>query len=101
MVTDSCTTLETTARTELDKLETSDDTSLDQSPKRPSSSPPTTARFQAESREMLLRKRAESADICFRPRLYKTRTIPEMHVPENDDLPRDPDKDSPNIFVSV
>ncbi|XP_047519296.1 uncharacterized protein LOC125059120 isoform X1 [Pieris napi] len=92
MVTDSCTTLDATARTDLDTVDT--DSTYDQSPKRPLSSPPTTAR---NNREMILKKRAESADICFRPG-NKAKPIPEMDLPENE-RPRDPDKDSPDVFV--
>ncbi|XP_045492830.1 uncharacterized protein LOC123692174 isoform X1 [Colias croceus] len=100
MVTDSCTTLDRTSQSDLDKVEPSDTTSYDQSPKRPMSSPPTTARNRSDSRETILKKRAESANVVgCRPTTNRARPIPEMDVPENDNVPRDPDKDSPDVYV--
>lgn len=62
------------------------------------SSPPTTARTVSDSHETVLKKRAESADVGWRPG-SKSRPIPEMQIAD-DPFPRDPDKDSPDVFVS-
>ncbi|XP_047545611.1 uncharacterized protein LOC125077662 isoform X2 [Vanessa atalanta] len=95
-ITDSCTSLDQTcSRSDIDKDE-ADEMRL--SHKRPMSSPPTTARTRSDSDETVLKKRAESADMSWRPG-HKSRPIPEMHVAEYDPIPRDPDKDSPDVFV--
>lgn len=62
------------------------------------SSPPTTARTASDNHETVLKKRAESADVGWRPG-SRSRPIPEMQIAD-DPFPRDPDKDSPDVFVS-
>ncbi|XP_050362867.1 uncharacterized protein LOC126781830 isoform X3 [Nymphalis io] len=95
-ITDSCTSLDQTcSRSDLDKDEVDE---MRLSHKRPMSSPPTTARTKSDIEETVLKKRAESANMAWRPG-YKSRPIPEMQVAENDPFPRDPDKDSPDVFV--
>ncbi|XP_034825357.1 putative methyltransferase NSUN7 isoform X1 [Maniola hyperantus] len=103
IITDSCTSLDQTgSRSDLDKVDQDDQDPNDSPPqKRPMSSPPTTARAGGTEGVVLLKKRAESADVSIRPGPFSTkaRPIPEMQVAENEPVPRDPDKDSPNVFV--
>ncbi|CAG9563001.1 unnamed protein product [Danaus chrysippus] len=99
-ITESCSSLDQTAsRSDLDREEQDDEYSTSRSQKRPMSSPPTTARTKSDSGETILKKRAESADVGWRLGAMKSRPIPEMQVPEDEVIPRDPDKDSPNIYV--
>ncbi|OWR46394.1 hypothetical protein KGM_205183 [Danaus plexippus plexippus] len=99
-ITESCSSLDQTAsRSDLDREEQDDEYSTSRSQKRPMSSPPTTARTKSDSGETVLKKRAESADVGWRSGPMKSRPIPEMQVPEDEVVPRDPDKDSPNIYV--
>ncbi|XP_045763931.1 uncharacterized protein LOC123866417 isoform X2 [Maniola jurtina] len=103
IITDSCTSLDQTgSRSDLDKADQEDQDPNDSPPqKRPMSSPPTTARAGGTEGVVLLKKRAESADVSIRPGQFSTkaRPIPERQVVENEPVPRDPDKDSPNVFV--
>lgn len=95
---------QTCSRSDLDKEDNEDekeDCVAYRSQKRPMSSPPTTARTMSESGETVVKKRAESADVGWRPGQTKARPIPEMKVIEHDPVPRDPDKDSPDVVVSI
>ncbi|CAH2091794.1 unnamed protein product [Euphydryas editha] len=93
-ITDSCTSLDQTgSRSDLNK----DEEESRPLHKRPMSSPPTTARTTSDNHETVLKKRAESADVGLRPG-SKSRPIPEMEI-VHDPFPRDPDKDSPDVFV--
>ncbi|XP_050678248.1 uncharacterized protein LOC126974707 isoform X2 [Leptidea sinapis] len=65
-----------------------------------SMSPPAAAARKVNKNSECFKKRAESADVAAPPGSGKSRPIPNMQVLGNDrDLPRDPDKDSPNVCV--
>ncbi|XP_072942172.1 uncharacterized protein [Epargyreus clarus] len=88
----------TLSRSDLDKEEQYDDFS-NPSPTRPqTASPPTTTRTRSQSGDNVLKKQAESANVGSRPGTTRARPIPGSEVPD-DPIPRDPDKDSPNIYV--
>lgn len=99
MITDSCTSLDQTgSRSDLDKEDPVEEPQHeDPTQKRPMSTPPITARPNGET---LLKKRAESADVLMLGLGNKARPIPEVQV-ESDPIPRDPDKDSPDVYVSL
>ncbi|XP_037297141.1 uncharacterized protein LOC115442158 isoform X2 [Manduca sexta] len=95
-VTDSTATLDTT-QSEVDKEEHPDDLTSEESPKRlPSASPPSTKRTRSHE-DAVLKKHTEHGETKSRPGTTKARPIPEM--PVNESVPRDPDKDSPDIYV--
>ncbi|XP_052751597.1 uncharacterized protein LOC113523479 isoform X2 [Galleria mellonella] len=93
---DSSTTLENTlSRSDLDK-DGQDDTSSSKRP--PSDSPPSTTRTKTEiNDDTVLKKQANNVDVASRPGTTRTRPIPEMI--DNDQFPRDPDKDNPDVYV--
>ncbi|XP_052738020.1 uncharacterized protein LOC112053618 [Bicyclus anynana] len=70
----------------------------DQSKKRPMSSPPMTARPNPEEQNVL-KKRAESANVTTRAGHLTSKTRPIPAVIESEPVPRDPDKDSPDVYV--
>lgn len=93
----------TASRSELDKEDQSEDFSSNPSPSRTrphTASPPTTTRTVSQSGDTVLKKQAESPNIGSRPGTTKARPIPDMQG-EPDPIPKDPDKDSPNVYVSI
>lgn len=61
-----------------------------------SGSPPSTAK--SKTSDAVLKKQAESMEAQAQQGTSKARPIPEM---PNYEVPRDPDKDSPNVVVSI
>lgn len=61
-------------------------------------SPPTTARPRADGEKTVLTKQLENSEASGRPGTTKTKPIPDMKLAD-DDFPRDPDKDSPDVYV--
>ncbi|XP_039745917.1 uncharacterized protein LOC120623765 isoform X2 [Pararge aegeria] len=99
LITDSCTSLDQAELDKEDKFEDKDHQRSDHLQKRPMSSPPITARPNSEGGETVLKKRAESADVSMRPGHWSSKARPIPEVTENDPIPRDPDKDSPDVYV--
>lgn len=93
----------TISRSDMDKEERlEDDAFEDQSPKRPNSgSTGTSTCTRPPSGETVLKKQAESVTIGSRPGTTKARPIPENPIPENETMPKDPDKDNPGVYVSA
>ncbi|XP_047023657.1 uncharacterized protein LOC124632743 [Helicoverpa zea] len=90
---ESTTTLDTVSRSDLDKTE--DDTSVSEcsQTKPPCGSRPSTAKKPST---VVLKKQTENLEVVSRPGTNKARPIPVM---PSYDIPRDPDKDSPDVVV--
>ncbi|KAL0839386.1 hypothetical protein ABMA28_016115 [Loxostege sticticalis] len=100
--TDSSTSLDNTtehtgARSDVEKDDDDDFSVSDASPKRPSSFSPPASRGRPPSGERVLKKQPDS-EVGSRPGTTKARPIPEMPGAD-ESYPRDPDKDSPDVFV--
>lgn len=92
-ITESATTLEkTVSRSDLDAI-----------PKRPPSAAlPSNNRNRPPSDDVSRRKPTDNTDtIVSQPGTYKARPIPAMPLPDTEVIPKDPDQDSPNIYVST
>lgn len=77
-----------------------DDIISNPSPHRGSNSPLSTNRSRPQSQDKSLKRRAESMEGS-RPGTHKARPIPQLPQPDAEAMPRDPDQDNPNIFVSL
>ncbi|KAJ0179214.1 hypothetical protein K1T71_004926 [Dendrolimus kikuchii] len=96
IVTDSTTSIENTiSRTDIDKDEPDDYPISELSKSRPLS-PPNTNRTRPPE-DNVLRKQMDHGESRSRPGTNKARPIPEMYT--GDSVPRDPDKDNPDIYV--
>ncbi|CAH2063566.1 unnamed protein product, partial [Iphiclides podalirius] len=61
-------------------------------------SSPATEGMRPDSGRTVLTKRTENSEVAIRPGTTKSRPIPDVHNTD-DDFPRDPDKDSPDVYV--
>lgn len=92
---ESTATLTTVSRSDLDKNDPEESSS--HSAEEPSSSS-SSKKTMGKASDAVMKKRADSIDVHPKPGTNKARPIPEL---PGQDIPKDPDKDSPNVIVST
>lgn len=96
-VTESSAVIENTTRSDIDKDDRTEDSVSNPSPKQP----PSTNRSRPQSADISIRKPTDNDTIVSRPGFNKARPIPAMPEPGTKAIPKDPDHDNPNIYVST
>lgn len=101
-ITESSTTIENTiSRSDFEKKDPTDDLASNPSTKQPhTKTPPNTNISRPQSEDVSIRKPTDTDTIVSRPGI-KARPIPAMPQPGTEAIPKDPDKDNPNVYVST